>query len=298
MKTINTIKIFALVLTVALFFSSCEKDPGQSGNPIQQGNTTIQINAISPDVYNILQVRYNNVINAPIKATIRFTLKDGQQKDAQITIPANNKNLLQWDENKFINSWNYTGGYYDSTGNTPNGPIDRRWDIASVKIMAASCPDKEYGFKVLTTNDWIFYQPKDSITSVSFISNKDTVFYSGYDFLGTLSQFTNSISHYYFNFLYNKVMLFSGSEQYPVHEGMTIDIPLMVYNFNSRNYGSWPDGPQASSNGSTIVLTITKVTGTHFDAKFSGNLWSSMQADTLHIYNGEIKNAVLPERVN
>lgn len=295
---ISTIKNFALTLTVALLFSSCEKDPGQSGNPIQQGNTTIQINAISPDVYNILQVRYNNVINAPIKATIRFTLKDGQQKDAQITIPANNKDLQQWDENKFINTWNYTGGYYDSTGNTPNGPIDRRWDIASVKITAVSCPDKEYGFKILTSDDWIFFQPKDSTTSISFISNKDTVFYSGYDFMGTLSQFNNSTTSYYFNFLYNKVMLFSGSEQYPLHEGMTMNIPLMVYNYNSRNYGSFPDGPQAYLNGSTIVLTITKITDTHFDATFSGKLWSAMQADTLHISNGEIKNAVLPERVN
>lgn len=298
MKTITPIHIFALALTVGLFFSGCEKNPGQPGNTIQQGNTTIQINAISPDNINILQVRYNNVINAPINATIRFTLKDGQQKDAQITIPANYKSLQQWDENKFINTWNYTGGYYDSTGNTPSGPIDRRWDIASVKITAVSCPDKEYGFKVLTSNDWIFYQPKDSITSISFIANKDTVFYSDYDFMGTLNQFINSASFYYFNFLYNRVKIFSGSEQYPLHEGMTMNIPLMVYNFNSRNYGSQPDGPQASSNGSTIVLTITKVTGTHFDATFSGKLWSSMQADTLHISNGQIKNAVLPERVN
>lgn len=93
-------------------------------------------------------------------------------------------------------------------------------------------------------------------------------------------------------------MLFSGSEQYPLHEGMAMNIPLMVYTYNSRNYGSFPDGTQAYLNGSTIVLTIIKVTDTHFDATFSGKLWSAMQADTLHISNGEIKNAVLPERVN
>ena len=93
-------------------------------------------------------------------------------------------------------------------------------------------------------------------------------------------------------------MLFSGSEKYPLSKGMTMNIPLMVYHQNSRTYGSFPDGPQAYLNGSTIVLTVTKVTATHFDATFSGKLWSAMQADTLHISNGEIKNAVLPERVD
>ena len=297
MKMINSIKIFALSLSVAMFFSSCEKGPDQSESLIQQGNTTIQINAISPDVYNILQVRYNNVINAPIKATIRFTLKDGQQKEAQITIPANYKNLQQWDENKFINTWNYDG-YYDSTGNTPAGPIDRSWDIASVKITAVSCPDKEYGFKVITSEDWIFYQPKDSITSVSFISNKDTVSYSDYDFIAPSIQYHKTTSAYNFSFFRSKVMMFSGIETYPLNEGMIINIPLMVYKHNSRPHGSQPDGPQASSNGSTIKLTITKLTGTHFDATFSGKLWSSLQADTLHISNGKIKNAVLPQRVD
>jgi hypothetical protein len=93
-------------------------------------------------------------------------------------------------------------------------------------------------------------------------------------------------------------MIFSGIETYPLNEGMIINIPLMVYKHNSRPYGSQPDGPQASSNGSTIKLTITKITRTHFDATFSGKLWSSLQADTLHISNGKIKNAVLPERVD
>lgn len=295
MKIINSIKIFALTLSVALFFSSCKKDPVQSGNPIQQGNTTIEINAISPDIYNILQVRYNNVINAEIKATVTFYLKDGQQKNVQIIIPANNKSLQEWSENKFINTWNYTG-YYDSTGNASIPPIDRSWDISSVKITAVSCPDKEYGFKVLISDEWNLYQPKDLITSVSFISNKDTISYFDYDFIATLIQYNNRTSAYYFNFFSSKVMLFSDIEKYPLNEAMTMNIPLMVYKQNSRNYGSQPDGPQSSSNGSTIKLTITKLTGTHFDATFSGKLWSSLQADTLHISNGEIKNAVLPER--
>jgi hypothetical protein len=164
-----------------------------------------------------------------------------------------------------------------------------------VEITGVNCPDKEYGFQVLTTDDWVFYQPKELVTSVRFISNTDTVSYS--DFIAPLTQFNPGLSRYYFSFFSAKVMFFSDNQNYPLIQGMVMNnIPLMVYNYNSRNYGSWPDGPQASSNGSTIVLTVTKVTSTHFDAIFSGKLWSSMQADTLRISNGEIKNAVLPER--
>ncbi|MEO8821668.1 MAG: hypothetical protein ABI267_06210 [Ginsengibacter sp.] len=294
----NTIKIFAFTLIVAVSVSSCGKDPVQSGNPIQQGNTIIQINAISAAVYNNLQVRYNNVIDAPINATIAFHLKNGQKKNIQITIPANNKRLQEWSNNNFINSWNYTG-FYDSTGIAPAPSIDPSWDIASVEITAVSCPDKQYGFKVLTgADDWTFYTPKDLHTSVSFISNKDTISYSDYDFIANVSQYNNTRSNYYFNFFNNHMLIISHEEQYPLYTGMTINIPLMVYNRNPGNYGSQPDGPEAASNGSTIVLTITKVTDTHFDATFSGNLWSSRQADTLHISDGEIKNALLPERVD
>lgn len=297
MKTVHSIKFFALILIAILFFTSCEKDPVESGNPIQQGRTIIQINAVSPDIVTLLQVRYNNVINAPIKATVTFHLRDGQQKDVQVTIPANNKDLMEWDENKFINTWNYRG-FYDSTVIGPPPPIDRSWDIAFVRIKAVSCPDKEYGFKALTSDDWTFYEPKDSITSISFISNKDTIAYSDYDFKTNLTQYNNRTSNYYFNLFRNKVMMFSENETYPLNQGKTMKIPLMVYTHHSRNYGSSPDGPKAHLNGSTIVLTITKLTKTHFDATFSGKLWSAMQADTLHITEGKIKNAVLPERVD
>jgi hypothetical protein len=294
MKTLYSLVIIVFTLSPTLLLSSCEK--GQSENRIQQGNTIIQINAISPDIFHILQVRYNNVINAPINVTVAFHLEDGQKKNVQITIPANNKNLQEWSENKFINTWDYEG-YLDSTGNNSTPPIDRSWDISSVEIIAVSSPDKEYGFKVLTSNDWSFYEPTDPHTIVSFISNKDTISYSDYDFMATLTQFNNTNSNYYFNFFSAKVMLFSDVQNYPLTQGMTMNIPLMVYKHNSRNYGSYPDGPQAYTNGSTLVLTITKVTDTHFDASFSGNLWSAMQADTLRISHGEIKNALLPERV-
>lgn len=293
MKILYSILIF-VGLPISLFLSGCEKDDPIGG--IQQGNTIIQINAVSPDIYNILQVRYNNVIAAPITATITFHLEDGQKKNVQINIPANNKNLQEWSENKFINTWNYNG-FLDSTGNNSTPPIDRSWNISSVEITAVSCPDKEYGFKILTSDEWTFYEPRDPHTIVSFVSNKDTVFYSDYDFIATLTQYNNQTRNYYFNFFSASVMLFSDVQKYPLTEGMTMNVPLMVYRFNSRNYGSQPDGPQAYLNGSTIVLTITKATSTHFDATFSGNLWSSRQQDTLHISNGEIKNALLPERV-
>lgn len=296
MKTNQTVKISALALTIILFFSSCGKNPYQRQNPIQQGRTIIQINAIRPG--NVpLQLRYNNVIDAPIKVTIAFYLTSGDKKEVQVTIPANNKHLIQWGQGDFINSWDYSE-YYDSTGIAPTPSIDRSWDISSIKITGVSCTDKEYGFIVLTTNDWIFYKPKDSITSVNFVVNKDTVSYSDYDFINNNNQFNTSLSNYFFNFFNNHIFIFSDTEIFPLSEGMTMDIPLMVYFNKEQKYGSQPDGPQASSNGSTLKLTITKLTGTHFDATFSGKLWSSRQADTLRISYGQIKNALLPEKVD
>ncbi len=295
MKNIRAIAILVFSLCVAAFFPSCEKGADPGGNQIQQGNTMIQINAISPDIYNRLQIRYNNVISSPINVTLALHLRDGQKKNMRVTVPANNKSYQQWGEDEFIVVWNYNE-FYDSTGVAPTPQIDRNWDIASVEIIGVNCPDKEYGFQVLTTNDWFFYHPKELTTSVSFISNTDTVSYSDYDFIATLTQFNPGVSRYYFNFFSNKVLFFSDNQKYPLKQGMVMNIPMMVYNYHFRNYGSWPDGPQATSNGSTIVLTITKITNTHFDATFSGKLWSSMQTDTLRISRGEIKNAILPER--
>ncbi len=88
--------------------------------------------------------------------------------------------------------------------------------------------------------------------------------------------------------------MISAVGNYPLQQGMTMDIPVLVYFWNGRNYGVQPDGPQAQTNGSTLQLTITKLSGSHFDATFSGKVWSSRQADTLFITKGEIKNALLP----
>ena len=299
MKTHKHIKTFAAILSFAILFSNCNKNTALPGNIIQQGNTTIEINAISPrdaSGGSMLQVRYNNVIDAAINATITFHLKDGQQKKIAIKIPAGYKNLTSWVNGGYMNIWDYQG-HYDSTGNGSIPVIDYSWDVSSVEITSVTSPDKEYGFKVLTGNDqWTSYQPKDSLTTISFISNKDTIFYSGYDFETSANNlYTTAISSYGFYFFNSKILLFSGNEKYPLSEGMNINIPLMVYHWNSRNYGSQPNGEEAASNGSTLQLTITKLTSIHFDATFSGKLWSSRQPDTLRISHGEIKNALLPK---
>ena len=70
----------------------------RSNNAIQQGNTTIAINAIFTGAprgaSRFLQVRYNNVIDAPINVTVTFYLKNGQQKNIPVTILAGYKNLV------------------------------------------------------------------------------------------------------------------------------------------------------------------------------------------------------------
>lgn len=295
MKTLNYIKIFSLTLLLATLFSNCEKNPIQS-NRIQQGKTTIEINAIFPGDH-FLYVRYNNVINAAINATVTFHLKDGEQKNIPVNIPAGYKNLQSWGGDNYVNSLEYTG-YNDSTGNSSTPVIDGSWDVSSIEITSVSCTDKDYGFKVLTgSDDWNFYHPTDSVTSVTFISNKDSVSYSDYDFNTRDNLYRMNSQVYGFYFFGSQLLLFSGIEKYPLAEGMTMNIPAMVYNWNSRNYGSQPDGVDSASNGSTIQLTITKVTNTHFDANFSGKLWSSRQPDTLFISKGEIKNALLPQKV-
>lgn len=295
MKTRNYINILSVTFLLPILFSNCKKNPVQS-NTIQQGNTTIEINAIFPGDH-FLYVRYNNVISAAINLTITFHLKDGQQKNIPVTIPAGYKNLQSWGDDSYVNSLEYTG-HYDSTGNGSTPVIDGSWDVSSVEITSVNCPDKEYGFKVLTGSDnWDFYHPKDPVTSVSFISNKDSVSYSDYDFSASTNLYRTNLQVYGFYLFGSKVLLFSDIEKYPLTEGMTMNIPAMVYYSNSRNYGSQPDNKDSASNGSTIQLTITNLTSTHFDATFSGKLWSSRQADTLQISDGKIRNALLPAKV-
>jgi len=279
-----------IVCALSITFSACKKDPAGTSNRIQQGNTIIEMNAIYTGYY--LQVRYNNVINAPIRATVRV-YQNGKTMDVPVNIPAAYKSLQEWNEDDFINTWNYNG-YYDST--RVNGLPVITGTVDSVRIIAASCPDKEYGFRIVGGNiDWsAFYHPTDPKTTVSFISNTDTVLYSDYDFSsGTI--FYNKTSKLYRFVMYNLTyQIYAAPANYPLQEGMTMDVPVFIYFWNGRNYGLPTEGPLAGTNGSTVKLTITKVSDTHFDASFSGKVWASRVADTLFISKGEIKNALLP----
>jgi hypothetical protein len=279
----------ATMFALATFFSACEKGLDAS-NKIQQGNTTIEINAIYTGYY--LQVRYNNVINAPIHATVRV-FQNGKTLDAPVNIPAGYKSMQNWRDDDYLNAWDYNG-YYDST--STNGLPVITGNVDSVKIIAVSCSDKEYGFKIIGGNiNWSsFYHPTDPKTTVSFIANSDTVLYSNYDFSSGTVYYNKTAKRYRFGLFNMTYQMISAIESYPLQPGMIMDIPILVYFWNGRNYGIQPDGPQAQTNGSTLQLTITKLSDTHFDASFSGKVWSSRQADTLFISKGEIKNALLP----
>ena len=59
MKTaLNTIRFFAATLSVGILFSDCKKDAARYNNAIQQGNTTIEINAIFTGPPGALRVFY------------------------------------------------------------------------------------------------------------------------------------------------------------------------------------------------------------------------------------------------
>jgi hypothetical protein len=290
--TSNFIPSILIILSFVIFISSCNKRRDGPGNAIQQGNTTIEINAIYP---NFLQVRYNNVIDAPIKVGVTFFIQNGQQKVVPVTIPAGYKKLQPWGGNEqYINAYNYSE-YNDSTGNAPASVIQPGWIVDSVKITSVSCPDKKYGFKVLTGADqWDYFHPTDPRTTVSFITNQNTFYYADFDFNNPFLYYYTQGKVYGFSFFNQAVYMLSGVAIFPIQQGMTLDIPYMNYFLDGRKWGSQPYNRDSASNGSTLKLTVTNVTDTHFDATFSGKLWSSFQQDTLFISNGELKNGLLP----
>lgn len=292
--------ILASLFLVTYIFSSCTKDPDSMVNTIQQGDSVIEINAIYahiPDASpRFLQVRYNNIISAAINLTIAFHLRDGQQHNIPISIPAGYRNLQSWGTDDYLNVWEGNGGY-DSISNPrpPTPEIDAGWDVDFITIESVTCSDKKYGFKVLTgTDDWNFYHPKDPKTLISFISNADTITYSDYDFRAGSTIYRENLSAYGLYFFSFQFFMGSAPASYPLQVAQTLDISHLVYYWNGRNFGSQPDGPEADSNGSTLKLNITNVTDKSYDATFSGKVWSSRQPDTLFISNGVIKNARLP----
>lgn len=312
--------VFSTLIYV-LTFSSCTKKPDATNNnndSIQQGDTTIEVNLIPiggkysqtgfPEDTIGYQLRLNAVVNAPINFTLAFYLTGNKEQDVQINLPAGYENLLNWQGDNYLNYLNISA--YSSNSNDSgavqksfSNVYDASWHIDSVEIKGVSSSNKNYGFKVLDKTDWTsYYVPHDSITSIYFVANTDTISYSDYDFNLTSNTYSTSGTYAFYFPNPSLVLMFSGSAKYPLQKGITLDIPLMVYakEISIGNgtsyiyYGSQPDGTQAYTNYSTVKINITNVTDKLFDANFSGNIYSSRQPDTLFITNGIIKNAPLP----
>ncbi|MGF7231560.1 hypothetical protein [Arachidicoccus sp.] len=314
---INFKSYFFFIVVFVVCFLSCGKNPidtPSNNNQIQQGDSTIEINAIYPNISPaiigeyippnyVLYIRDNAVIDAAINLVVAFYVHNDGEKDISATIPAGYKQLQLMNGNNYINSFTYYTTSKDSLGNTFNTTvINSTWVVDSIKIKSVICSNKKYGFKVLDKTDWTsYYTPHDSVTSINFIANTDTISYSDYNFNLTGNTYRSGTYAFYFP---NPplVSMFSGSATYPLQKGMTIDIPLMVYaktiSFGNGSsyvyYGSQPDGAQAYTNYSTVKMNITNVTDKLFDADFSGKIYSSRQHDTLYLTKGTIKNAPLP----
>ncbi|HVW99768.1 MAG TPA: hypothetical protein VHA52_04970, partial [Candidatus Babeliaceae bacterium] len=156
MQTYSSLIRPAIAWGLAMFIlAACKKDSGPKP-VIQHGDTTVEINAIYPQsgYAHFIQVRYNNVLSAPIALTITFYLKGGEKQDLHFTISAGYKNLQEWGPDSYINTWEYI-------------PTTQDWEVDSIKIKSVTSADKEYGFKVLGgEDDWTFYKPTDPITSI------------------------------------------------------------------------------------------------------------------------------------
>jgi len=298
---------FSLILLMVSCFlfadisSSCTKnaDSGGTDHTIQQGDSTIEILAIyTTTISSNLLIKFNNVIDASINGTVTFHLKNGQTHDVPFSIPAGYKNLESWGSNKYLNVWSYIN-YYDSTsGGMPSAGIDGSWEVDFVEITAVKCTDKTFGFNLIKpSDDWTYYHPTDPVTSVSFVSNLDTVSFSNYTFNTSASGFYVASSTYAFYFRGIFLQMFSTASTYPLKAGQVLNIPFVSYYWNSRNYGSQLNPSDTAFNGSTVKLKITKVTDKYFDASFSGKIWSTREPDTLLISNGKIENALLPIRL-
>jgi hypothetical protein len=131
-------------------------------------------------------------------------------------------------------------------------------------------------------------------TSVYFIANKDTIRYSdssrnmivAYNATGRKS-YAITLGSAFRGISYNdEPVLFAGQE---------IKLPYFRY------YGPYGDhGTEtlnddiAPGSGSTVVLRLTRVGESNFDATFSGKVWSAKEADTLFIKEGVLKQVKLP----
>lgn len=300
----RVLMLLMIAFSTSCLLSACSKSDLDSGDHIQQGSTVIQVNAIYPQSpayagLHTLQIRYNNVIDAPIYLKLRFNLTDGGHLDLPVTLPAGYQNLQRWSEDTYLNILDYVGGATDTlTGIlSPLPPLSSTLDIKSLVIISATTPDKKYGFQVLGGNDdWSFYHPTELHSSIGFTVNNEDIAYSDYDFSATHATFfRNNNSRYTFGINNIDITMISDVAAFPLQEGVQMGIPYFRYYFHNRNYG-YALGPEVeSSNGSTVQLKVTKLTATHFAATFSGKVWSAISPDTLFITNGVMENMPLPD---
>lgn len=302
----RSLTLLVIAFTTSYFLNGCSKSGLSSGDHIQQGNKIIQVNAIYPQnstgssSFHFLQIRFNNVINSPIYLKLRFNLTDGGHLDLPVTLPAGYQNLQRWSEDNYLNILDYVGGSTDTISGivSPLPPLSSSLDVKSLVIISATTPDKNYGFKVLGGNDkWTFYHPTSLHSSISFSANSEKVAYSDYDFTATHAIFySNERSRYNFGIHNSEIAMISNVSTYPMKDGMQLGIPYLHYYFNGRNYGYALGQDVESSNGSTIQLTVTKLTETHFSATFSGKVWSAINPDTLFISSGVMENVPFPNK--
>lgn len=105
-------------------------------------------------------------------------------------------------------------------------------------------------------DQWDFYHPTDPRTTVSFITNQDTFYYADFDFNNPFLYYYTQGKVYGFNFFNHAVYMQSGVANFPIQQGMTMDVPYMNYFLNGRKWGSQPDNIDSASNGSTLKLTL------------------------------------------
>jgi len=290
------LKLTGIVCCIIFLLNSCSKSVGNIDH-IQQGDEIIEVNAIYNDGF--LQIRYNNVIASPIYLKLHFIMTDGNQLDFPVTIPAGYQRLQKWGNgDEYMNVLDYIGGTITTqTGVITSLPqLSGTLIVQSLTIISATTPDKQYGFKPLGGNDdWTYYHPSSPRCTVKFLANNENIQYSNFDF-EVLSEVSSENDNEIYQFAMRDYMLqiISDLSPYPVKEGIQIGMPFLRYYYNNRNYGYAFGEKDEASNGSTLKLTVTKVSDQYFDATFSGKVWSAINPDTLFITDGTMENMPIP----
>lgn len=93
----------------------------------------------------------------------------------------------------------------------------------------------------------------------------------------------------------NLVRMISDSSNKTLFVGQQIKMPYFAYYGPYSDHGTIvSNGVIEAKSGSTVYLTITRVSNVDFDATFSGKVWSSRDPDTLYIHDGSMLHVKLP----